>query len=78
MAKPRTPPGKPPRPAEPPKDAAAVLSVRIAPSKVAALDVWVAELNADPDNPGRVTRNSLIVHLIEQALTARAKDRQSP
>ena len=70
MAKPKTSHRKPPPPAD---DGATVLSVRIAPSKVAALDEWAAELNASPSNPGRVTRNSLIVHIIDGALATRAK-----
>ena len=69
MAKPK-PPRKPPPPAD---DGATVLSVRSAPAKVAALDAWAAELNASPSNPGRVTRNSLIVHIIDGALATRAK-----
>lgn len=71
MAKPKSSPRKTTKAAS--NDEATVLSVRIAPSKVAALDAWVVTLNADPTNPGRVTRNSLILHIIDNALAARSK-----
>ncbi len=87
MPKPKPPPPKPaakpgaskPRMGRPPSDAdpMEVMSIRLPGDVVAGLDEWAARL--DKKGPGRVTRSSLILHIVRQALEAeRAKPADAP
>lgn len=65
----KRPPGRPRSPNPLPN----VTGLRMPPELTEALDAWAAELDAA--GPGRVTRSSLIVHILREAVAKRAAGR---